>query len=208
MLHFFVNHPSLDLVHIGPIVDFLQAQRFTTTEGMSADGVFGTRPPPQPDYTMKGRTVASILRQVAEWHRQLGQEATGPELSWNRSNFKEFRLVEGSEVLQNMRVWTITELLTSQELFLEGQAMRHCVATYALRCARKQTAIWSMQVENRQGRHRVLTIEVDLAKKTICQARKKFNRLPQRVEREVLHRWHIPRLPSQASSRQRLLRPS
>jgi hypothetical protein len=46
-----------------------------------------------------------------------------------------------------------------------------------------------MQVENREGRHRVLTIEVDLAQKTICQARKKFNRLPQGVEREVLHRW-------------------
>ena len=30
-----------------------------------------------------------------------------------------------------MRVWTITELLTSRALFVEGRAMRHCVATYA-----------------------------------------------------------------------------
>jgi hypothetical protein len=189
VLHFFLNHPRLELAHVGPIVDFLQAQKFATSEGVSEDGVFGQRPPPQPDYTMKGRTVASILRQVEEWHRQLGQEATEPDLSWGRSRFKEFRLIEGSEVLQNMRVWTITELLTSRDLFLEGQAMRHCVATYALLCAKKQTTIWSMQVENRQGRHRVLTIEVDLAKRTVCQARRKFNRLPAGVEREVLHRW-------------------
>lgn len=92
-------------------------------------------------------------------------------------------------MLQNMRVWTITELLSSRALFLEGQALRHCVATYAVQCAKKQTSIWSMQVENRQGRHRVLTIEVDLAKRTICEARRKCNRLPQGIEREVLHRW-------------------
>ena len=88
-----------------------------------------------------------------------------------------------------MRVWTITELLTSRALFLEGQAMRHCVATYAERCVRRQTSIWSMQVENKRGRHRLLTIEVDLPKRTICQARGKCNRLPQPAEREVMDRW-------------------
>jgi len=68
-------------------------------------------------------------------------------LSWSPSPFKNFRLVEGSGALGNMRVWTITELLTSRALSLEGQAMRHCVATYADRCARRQTSIWSVQVE-------------------------------------------------------------
>jgi len=189
VLHFFINHPRLDLVHVGPIVDFLQAQKFATTERVSADGVFGQQPPPQPDYSMKGRTVASILRQVEEWHQQLGQDVSQPDLSWDRSRFREFRLVEGSEALQNMRVWTITELLSSRELFLEGQAMGHCVATYAIQCAKKQTSIWSMHLENRQGRHRVVTIEVDLAKRTICQARRKCNRLPQAVEKEVIARW-------------------
>jgi hypothetical protein len=79
-----------------------------------------------------------------------------------------------------MRVWTISELLTSEELFLEGQAMRHCVATYAERCARRQTSIWSMQVENQRDRHRVLTIELDPLKRTVCQARKKRNRYHRR----------------------------
>ena len=88
-----------------------------------------------------------------------------------------------------MQVWTITELLTSEALFLEGRAMRHCVATYAERCARRQTSVWSMQVENQRGRHRVLTIEVDPLKRTVCQARKKCNRLPLAVEREILERW-------------------
>jgi hypothetical protein len=189
VLHFFINHPRLDLAHVGPIVDFLQAQNFAVTEGVSVDGVFGPQPPPQPDYTMKGRTDASILRQVEEWHRQLGCDANWPELSWRPSPFKEFKLIEGSEVLRNMRVWTIRELLTSQDLFVEGQVMRHCVATYAVQCAKKVTSIWSMQLENRQGRHRVVTIELDLANRTICQARRRCNRLPQAAEMEVITMW-------------------
>jgi hypothetical protein len=189
VLHFLINHPSLNLAQVGPVVDFLQHQKFEWREGVSPEGVFGRQPPPRPDYTMKGRTAASILRQVEEWHKQLGQGTNQPSLTWRRSPFKDFRLVEGSEALGNMRVWTITELLTSRALFLEGQAMRHCVATYAERCACRQTSIWSMQVENQRGRHRVLTIEVDLHKRTVCQARRKCNRLPQAVEREVMERW-------------------
>ncbi len=138
---------------------------------------------------MKGRSVASILRQMEEWHKELGQDTKHPSLSWRHSSLKDFRLVEGNETLGNMRVWTITELLTSRALFLEGKAMRHCVATYANLCARCQTSIWSMQVENQQGRHRNLTIEVDLTTRTICQARRKRNRLPQAAEREVMEHW-------------------
>jgi len=189
VLHFFVNHPSLDLAHIGPIVDFLQHQRFEWNKFVSQDGVFGKQPPPHPDYAMKGRTVVSILRQVEEWHKQLGQDRNQPSRSWRHSPIRDFRLVEGSETLGNMRVWTITELLTNRELILEGQAMRHCVATYTERCVRRQASIWSMQVENQRGRHRVLTIEVDMPRRMICQARKKYNRLPQENEREVVERW-------------------
>jgi hypothetical protein len=46
-----------------------------------------------------------------------------------------------------------------------------------------------MHVENQRGRHRVLTIEVDVAKRTVCQASGKCNRLPKAGEREVMERW-------------------
>ena len=189
VLLFFVNHPSLELAQVGPVVDFLQHQKFESKEGVSSEGIYGKQPPPRPDYSMKGRTVASILREVEEWHKQLGQDTNQPSLSWRHSPFKDFRLVEGSEALGNMRAWTITELLNSRALFLEGQAMRHCVATYAERLRRRRTSVWSMQVENQKGRHRVLTIEVDLTTRTVCQARRKCNRLPQPNEREVIERW-------------------
>jgi hypothetical protein len=189
VLHFFVNHPCLDLAQVGPVVDFLQYQRFEWKEGVSADGVFGKQPPPRPDYTMKGRTVASILRQVEEWHKELGRETNQPSISWRHAPINEFRLVQGEEGLGNMRMWTITEILTSRALFLEGQAMRHCVATYKARCIQRQVSIWSVQVETQRGRQRALTIEVDIPKRTICQVRGKCNRLPSANERAIVERW-------------------
>ena len=44
-------------------------------------------------------------------------------------------------------------------------------------------------MEDQRGRHRVMTVEVDLLKRTVCQARRKCNRLPQAAEREVMGRW-------------------
>jgi hypothetical protein len=88
-----------------------------------------------------------------------------------------------------MRVWTITEILTSRALFLEGQAMRHCVATYQEDCVRRQVSIWSMQVETQRGRQRALTIEVDNPKRMVCQVRGKCNRLPSANERALVERW-------------------
>jgi hypothetical protein len=189
VLHFFINHSSLDLAQVGPVVDFLQFQRFEWKEGVTADGVFAKLPPPRPDYTMKGRTVASLLRQVEAWHQELGRHDNQPSIGWRRAPFKEFRAVEGDESLGNMRVWTITEILTSRALFLEGQAMRHCVASYKERCLRREVSIWSMQVQTQRGQYRALTIEVDLQKKTIGQVRGKCNRMPKDNEREVVARW-------------------
>ena len=138
---------------------------------------------------MKGRTVASVLRQVEEWHKELGREENQPTITWRHAPFKDFRLVQGDETLGNMRAWTITEILTSRALFLEGQAMRHCVATYKDDCIRRQVSIWSMQVETQRGQQRALTIEVDIPKRTICQVRGKCNRLPGANERAIVERW-------------------
>jgi hypothetical protein len=189
VVYFFVNHPSVDLAEVSPIVDFLQYQKFEWRDGVSAEGIFGKQPPPRPDYSMKGRTIASMRRQVAEWHKRLGQDTEQSCLSWAHSPIKDFSLVEGSEALGNMRAWTITELLTSRALLVEGRAMRHCVAVYAKSCARRRASIWSMQVENQRGRHRVLTIEVNLAKRTVCQARRKCEALPKKTELEIVERW-------------------
>jgi hypothetical protein len=189
VLHFCINHPSLDLAQIGPVVDFLQYQRFEWREGITLAGVFGKIPPPHSQYMMKGRTVASILRQVEEWHEELGKEENQPTIMWRHSPIRDFRFIEGSEALGDMRAWTISELLSTRALFLEGQAMCHCVATYGDECVKRVVSIWSMQVETKRGQHRALTIEVDLLSKTIWQVRGKCNRMPTVEELAIVERW-------------------
>ncbi len=46
-----------------------------------------------------------------------------------------------------------------------------------------------MRVETQRGEYRVLTIEVDLPKRTICQVRGKCNRMPHANERAIVERW-------------------
>ena len=50
------------------------------------------------------------------------------------------------------------ELLDSTALYAEGRAMHHCVYSYANRCRRGETAIWSLRMrvrseEKRMGDH-------------------------------------------------------
>jgi PcfJ-like protein len=189
VLLFFVNQPTRDVAQVGPIMEFLQYQKFEEQDHVFSDGVVGKLPPPCPDYSLKGRSVATVLRQVGQWHQQIGQPVRPYDLRWRHSPIQDFWLSEGSERLGARRVWTITELLTGRDLLLEGRAMRHCVSTYTSRCARRQTSIWSMRVENQSSRDRVLTIEVDLATRTICQVRGRCNQMPQAREQEVLKQW-------------------
>jgi hypothetical protein len=67
--------------------------------------------------------------------------------------------------------------------------MQHCVASYVRACAGRTSSIWSMRIENEVRRHRVMTIEVDLKNRAICQARRRRNTRPTGKAREMLERW-------------------
>jgi hypothetical protein len=81
------------------------------------------------------------------------------------------------------------ELLSSGELYREGLAMQHCVASYVRACARRVSSIWSMKLENQVRRDRVMTIEVDMKRRMICQARRRRNARPSGKARKILERW-------------------
>jgi PcfJ-like protein len=188
VLHFFINHPRLDLAHVGPIVDFLQVQKFDQRRVIIGEDTEFFLDPPQPDFSMKGRTVESILRRVAEWR---GSKQTNPErrlFQWPRSAINEYRSVEGPEPA---RCWTIRELLDSDELAAEGKAMHHCVADFTGVCARRSTTIWSLGVEGSgdPGRRRLVTIEVNPATRKILQASMHCNDPPTEEARNILERW-------------------
>ncbi len=188
VIQFFIANPMLDLAHAGPIIDFIHRQRFVSHDVFVAPGVVERRGPPQPNFTMKGRTPASLLRQVEAWHRTL-TKTEQPPAQWPSSGIAGFEFVEGTERGGNLKIWTITELLSTSALAAEGRAMKHCVATYAHSCANGACSIWTLEVEAFEGRSKILTVEVQNGARLICQARGKCNALPGDKPRGILRRW-------------------
>ena len=124
------------------------------------------------------------------WHADLRKQPFGDQITWHSSGIGEFEWTEGTLDAETLRRWTIREIVTWKDLRGEGLVMRHCVASYLHSCSSGKTSIWSLGLErNEQRRRQVLTVEVAVDKRIICQARGKANRLPEEKEVEVLRRW-------------------
>lgn len=185
-IHFLVANPSLNRALIGPIIDFIHNQRFVPQEVAIAPGVMGRREPPQPNFSVKGRTPASLQRLVGKWHQSL-REVKQPHAQWAKSGIDGFEFIEESG--GNVKTWMITELLDSHALAAEGREMQHCVASSISSCLHGKSSIWTMEVEMRGERRKVLTVEVNSATRMICQALGKRNALATEKGREMLRRW-------------------
>lgn len=180
---------ELDLDDVGPIVDFLQFARHEPIEIRTDLGVV-FRSPPQPNFSLQGRTPASLLRLVDHWHRALGRARTA-NLSWEPSRYEplvfEDRLPDSDTPPV---LWEFVELTNSGDLRLEGAALRHCIATYAYRCSRGQSRIWSLRRRTRNNRMRsIVTIEVDPGTNTVVEARGFRNSRPSRKALRLLQTW-------------------
>jgi hypothetical protein len=189
VVRFFVDHPGIGHAQVGPIVEYLHDRRFVPDWHLGGPGGDVELRPPQPDLSIKGRTPRSLLRQVAEWQKGLGLRAKRPVIRWPRCGIGGFQLTEPGVAGEGERSWAIRELLSSHELRAEGGAMHHCVAGYVRLCLKRRASIWSMTVEDDNGRRRVLTIEVDPTAKEVVQARRSCNEGPRPKDREVLGLW-------------------
>ena len=138
-----------------------------------------------PEFTMKGRSANAVLQLAADRQRALHRHAV-------------CRVFQPSEVApsewlhdtpDDARPWSMTEILTLKDLGAEGQAMGHCVFTYAgsIRCRR--SSIWSLRQWEEWGPARKLTLEVSNRARKVVQVRGRFNRDPTPEERQVMTTW-------------------
>jgi hypothetical protein len=141
--HLLANSPMADPRQIGPVVDYLFAQKFDALGQVWDNGIFRQMGPPQPGLCLKGRNFQSLLRQVNVWHRRLARVSDKSCLSWGPSGVRAFDRVEGEPGKQ--RRFVVVELLNSAELAAEGRFMRHCVYSYAMSCARGRCAVFSLR---------------------------------------------------------------
>lgn len=191
VIHFFVNNEArMPASAVGPLVDFIFSQKFGD-EPDNSDA-------PESTFSMKGRTLAALQKRLDEWHEQLAKDNRRPRKSWEPTGIAAFQTRE-RDAFGTTNEWTVRELLNSKALQDEGREMRHCVFTYAGGCLQGTTSIWSLRVlsDNDVKTRRLLTIEVNNARRAIVQARGRCNKTlgaqksnaRMRTAGEMLRRW-------------------
>ncbi len=195
VIRFFIQNPMLEHSHIQPIVDYIQHVKFerrTMWNPHNYNEIIEMEPA-LPHYTMKGRTVVSVLAAVDAWHRDLymstGSKTKKEPLFWKAAPIRNFRHREGAND-DTCKMYEIEQLVTSPALLREGRMMHHCVYTYTHACILGRTSIWSMTVqEGNSSKSNLLTIELSMPNNTIVQVRGKYNKLPSEMEMKVVNRW-------------------
>jgi hypothetical protein len=181
------NRDAIDTAHIGPMVDFIQAVRH---ERLAVETPLGLvlRDPPQPAFSMKGRTVSSMMRLMREWHRRLG--AANGSVTWAPSSFRPLLIEEPSgDPSGPPAVWRLMELTNAAQLRAEGSALRHCVGSYADVCSRGLSRIWSLRVQRGPHVRHLLTVEVDMRRRAVVQARGWYNRPASGKPLRLIQEW-------------------
>jgi len=187
---FLLNHANdIDSTQIGPMIDYIQAIRHDRIRIDTQEGPLEIAPP-QPAFSIKGRTPASMLRLIRDWHRGLGRSYTSPTFSWPCSPYRPWLIEEPRlDEAEMPKRWQMVELINSAQLRDEGAALQHCVSTYAPLCCRGNSSIWSLRRWRSEKVRPVLTIEVDLKKHAVVQARGLANRSAAGKPLRLLQEW-------------------
>lgn len=162
-------------------------------------------------FSLKGRTRASLGRQMREWHRDLEAvarieaarhraeaarrrargSAAGPEpasAGWPGAAMADWSWSPSSKARTGREEYMVVQLRTAVDLVAETRAMHHCVASYAAKCMAGHVSIWSLRRRDAGNTDRLLTIELDRQGRAI-QVRGFANRAPHAEERKILERW-------------------
>jgi hypothetical protein len=108
------GRPDLDPAQVTPIVDYLSAKRY---------GLKDMEIPPDPAFSMKGRSLAPLLRAIEEWHEDLATRKTVTHTEFRRSGVPAGRWEFPTEA--EPLVWTIEEIRDSRSLLEEGHDVVH-----------------------------------------------------------------------------------
>jgi hypothetical protein len=165
-----------------------------------------------PEFSLKGRTLASLRRQMHEWHRDLEEiarieaarrraeaaharargEASAREASaggsWRGAAIADWSWTTEAKDRSRSEAYLVIQLRTAADLVAETRAMHHCVASYAAKCIAGNASIWSLRRRAAGNTERLLTIELDRQHRAI-QVRGFANRTARPEERKLLERW-------------------
>ena len=170
----------LDPNLIEPLFDYLSHCRLTRDQENVRDGT-----PERGPWELKGRTVASVLRGMEEWHGDLVKIKRLHGLVYLPSGYA----IGMWETKPNWSpipvLWTMEEILTSKRLLQEGKALNHCVYSYGPSIHAGDISIWSLMMDDAPR----ITVEVNNRRGRIVQARGHNNHSPAHHEWNFITRW-------------------
>ena len=140
----------------------------------------------QPNFSLKGRTLGSLIKLSNQWHRAMQMRRFGDaNLTWKGIEIDDWHWHDKDQKI----TWFVTQLKSSKELWYEGRKMHHCVASYGHRCYDGLSAIFTMtSSDNINAPDKHLTIEIN-KNKGLVQAKGKMNRHPSGMVLMVLNKW-------------------
>ncbi|MFK0687393.1 PcfJ domain-containing protein [Mesorhizobium sp. IMUNJ 23033] len=159
-------------------------------------------------YSLKGRTLASLRRQMLEWHRDIaaierieamrrraagrGPPTAGPQSksrAWDGSRLEDWEWrPSAKEAKAHGERFFVRQLKTAEDLVAESRAMHHCVSMYAAKCIAGYASIWVLRRTALGKIERLLTIELDPQNRAV-QVRGFGNRVASPEERKIVERW-------------------
>jgi len=185
LVHLFARTPMMDVVQVDPIIDYVVHKRRENE-----------------DYSLKGRTIDSLLKKTDEWHRQLARIKKVQGRSWVGIDLPNWQMTTGKKkeskteektLEKEQTLYEIKQITFGKELAAEGKAMRHCVYSYARACESGRLSIWTLRKSywkrNIYIEKRLLTIELNNQNKTIVQVRGFCNRFVNLEEIGILQKW-------------------
>lgn len=144
------------------------------------------------EYSLKGRTLASLSRAANDYYAEQERQAEVLDLAergllnvhWNGADYQSFNKKE-KEI-----EYKIVQLCTGLELAYESKVMSHCVRSYVHYCMEGSASIWSLRtkLEKEEKWESLVTLEIDMNHK-IVQAKAKYNARPKGDWMKMIEKW-------------------
>ena len=179
----FINaNPMLDKKMIGPIIDYVNYQKFDNSETYR-DGEIVSLPPSQPNFSFNNRNPNTLINCIEKWHGNIKKSGVKELLKFEPSTIKAYlKKMEENTSIQ------IKQLTSNFALYDEGEQLSHCVGSYTYSCYEGKCSIWSLsKIENAETK-KILTIEIN-KDKVISEIRGLYNRFPTKSEMSHIEKW-------------------
>jgi hypothetical protein len=193
VIRFLIKNPALSFEEVREIIGFCHFVKFQESvyENPQNSRELLTNLPPMPDFSLKGRNVASLFRLIGTFEHEIKRSENLNEcvktVALPTAFFGDFETNIVTETGAK-RHYTIRQITNDVALMIEGRVMEHCVYTYLKACLDRRSTIWTLAyTEGSSVVNKTLTIEV--RGNEIVQIRGKVNRLATDIEREIIKKW-------------------